>query len=313
MLKHVEADRSEQRDAGGYEQGDGHAGTDTEENLRAAVDTILTNAVGEQEAREKAGRAKTARMATRQLREVIRREAVAATEMAEAHEAQMETAMMRSPEQTVSDGQHFNPEEEASELLAQVKVTEVAESYKAQRGAEQLNARNATAVASMVAESRTARMHGAEHLVGPTGIPEKQMLLRQAAQVVEARRAVEHELQLRHDSESSRRQSADDGDQLAKALAESQADSERRKLAQEAKRRTMQMALDASELDAEQKNTEEDQVAVVVRQSKRAAEQVRPSRRRKRYELHGGRHANAGHRRIQAACRGVGDKRAQYS
>ena len=62
---------------------------------------------------------------------------------------------------------------------------------------------------------------------------------------------MEHELQLRQDSESNRHQSVADGDQLAKALAESQADSERWKLAQEAERRTMRMAMDASELDAE--------------------------------------------------------------
>ena len=66
----------------------GHVDANTEENLIAAVDaigrSILTDAVGEQEAREKAGRAETARVATRWLHEVIRwgvviqREAVAA-------------------------------------------------------------------------------------------------------------------------------------------------------------------------------------------------------------------------------------------
>ena len=51
----------------------GRADANTEENLRATVDAILTDALGEQEAREKAGRAETAKAATRRLQEVIRR------------------------------------------------------------------------------------------------------------------------------------------------------------------------------------------------------------------------------------------------
>ena len=114
----------------------------------------------------------------------------------------------------------------------------------------------------MAAESRVARMHGAEQPLGPTNIPEQSMLLRRAAQVVEARRAVERGLQLRQDDEGSRHQSTDDEDQLARALIESQAGSERQKLAQEADHRVMRMIAEASELDAEQRKAEEDKVCL---------------------------------------------------
>jgi hypothetical protein len=69
---------------------------------------------------------------------------------AEAHKAQMETAMARSL-QAVSEGVVTDAAQMEAELLAQVKATEVAELYKAQREAEQLNARNATGIAAMVA------------------------------------------------------------------------------------------------------------------------------------------------------------------
>ena len=49
------------------------ADANTEGNLRATLDAILTDVVGKQEAREKPGRVETAKVATRRLQEVIRR------------------------------------------------------------------------------------------------------------------------------------------------------------------------------------------------------------------------------------------------
>jgi hypothetical protein len=95
---------------------------------------------------------------------------------------------------------------------------------------------------------------------------------RTEAEVAEARRSVEQGLQPRQDNEGNRRQFFDDEDQLARALAESQADSERQKLTHEADRRVMRMVTEASELDTEQRKAEEDKVAAVVSESKLAAE-----------------------------------------
>ena len=67
-------------------------------------------------------------------------------------------------------------------------------------------------------------------------------------------------------------ESTDDEEQLTKTLAESQADNERQKLAQEADHRVMRMVIEASELDAERRKAEEDNTAAVVSESKRAAE-----------------------------------------
>jgi hypothetical protein len=67
-------------------------------------------------------------------------------------------------------------------------------------------------------------------------------------------------------------ESTDDEEQLTKTLAESQADNERQKLAQEADHCMTRMVMEASELDAEQRKAEEDKVAAVVSESKRAAE-----------------------------------------
>ena len=74
-----------------------------------------------------------------------------AAEMAEAHEAQMDIAMARIL-QAVSEGAVTDAAHMEAELLAQVETTEVTESYE-------------------------ARMHEAEQLVGPAGIPEQRMLL----------------------------------------------------------------------------------------------------------------------------------------
>jgi hypothetical protein len=84
--------------------------------------------------------------------------------------------------------------------------------------------------------------------------------VRTEAEVAEARRAVEQGLQPRQDDEGNRYQSTDDEEQLA--TAESQADSERQKLAHEADHRVMQMIMEASELDAEQRKAEEDKCGV---------------------------------------------------
>ena len=110
VIRHVEHDD------------DGHADANTEENLRAAVDaigrSILTDAVGEQEAREKAGRAETARVATRRLQEVIRRGVVIQRE-------------------TVAAAGEAAADATEAELLARVGKTEVTKSYEARmHGAE---------------------------------------------------------------------------------------------------------------------------------------------------------------------------------
>ena len=135
--------------------------------------------MGELEAREKAGRAETARATTKRLQEVIHRGVVIQAETAaEAHKAQMETAMARSL-QAVSEGAVIDAAQMEAELLAQVETTEVTEPYE-------------------------ARMHRAEQLIGPAGIQEQRMLLQRAAQAVEARKAVEQGLQPRQDDEGDR-------------------------------------------------------------------------------------------------------------
>ena len=276
--------------------------------LRVAVNTILIDAEAKAEANRRATQAGIARAATVQLQEVLSRVEVEETslmaeqrsepdpdhvakvhrgaeaeakEMAAAatDEAQMEAAIARSQmdaaialslESMVPDGQR----------MAQVKATEVAEHYEAQREtertesarveAEQLNARNAAGIAARAAGPSATQK--AEQLLGPAGILEQERLLRQAAHAMKDREAVEHGLRRRQISTEDRAQPAAEQDQLARALAESQADAEEQKLAQEEEQRVIQAAIDETGLDAEAKKAGEDEVAAVMSESKRDAD-----------------------------------------
>jgi hypothetical protein len=164
--------------------------------------------------------------------------------------------------------------------MAQVKATEVAEHYEAQREmertesarveAEQHNARNAAGIAARAAGPGATQK--AEWLLGPAGILEQERLLQQATHAMKDREATEHGLRRRQISTEDRDQPAAEQDQLARALAESQADAEGQKLAQEEEQRVIQAAIDETGLDAEVKKAGKDEVAAVMSESKRDAD-----------------------------------------
>ena len=177
--------------------------------------------------------------------------------------AQMETAMAPSLEPVVPDGRR----------MAQVRATEVAEHYEAQREtertesaralAERLNAQNAAGIAARAAGA--VIIQRAERLLSPTDILEQERLLQQAAQAMKDRKVTEYGLR-------RRQVSTEEQDQLARALAESQADAEGQRLAQEEERRVIQAAIDETGLDAEVRKADEDKVTAAVSESRRNAD-----------------------------------------
>ena len=157
--------------------------------------------------------------------------------------------------------------------MAQVRATEVAEHYEAQREtertesaralAEQLNAQNAAGIAARAAGA--VIIQRAERLLSPTDILEQERLLQQAAQAMKDREVAEYGLR-------RRQVNTEEQDQLARALTESQADAEEQRLAQEEERRVIQAAIDETGLDAEVRKADEDKVTAAVLESRRNAD-----------------------------------------
>ena len=105
----------------------------------------------------------------------------------------------------------------------------------------------------------------AERLLSPTDILEQERLLQQAAQAMKDREVAEYGLR-------RRQVNTEEQDQLARALAESQADAEEQRLAQEEERRVIQAAIDETGLDAEVRKADEDKVTAAVLESRRNAD-----------------------------------------
>jgi len=191
---------------------------------------------------------------------------------------------------------------------------------------EQMSARNTTGIATRAAKPGATQK--AEQLLGPAGILEQEMLLQQAAQAVKDREAVLHGLQRRQMGTKDQSQPAEDENQLARALAESQADAEEQKLAQEEEQRVMQAAIDETGLDAEVRKAGEDEVTAVMSESKRDADALEAIEREEAIQLTwnkdpetvvqndagaSGRSADARHRGIQGEYQRIRNGRVRHA